>query len=367
MIEADLRIKFPQFALDVRFASDEGVTALFGRSGSGKTTVVNAIAGLLEPESGRIVVNGECLFDSARGWNVPIAKRRVGYVFQEGRLFPHLTVRANLHYGYDLTPPGERYVEFDHIVELLGLVHLLGRRPALLSGGEKQRVALGRALLASPRVLLLDEPLAALDAPRKREILHYIERLHGEIRVPILYVTHAVEELVRLADFVVVLGEGRVVTQGRVETVMGSAQFNAYTETDAGSVLEAIVDAHDPKYHLTTVRFAGGTLRLPLLEEGVGSRVRLRVRAGDVAVALAQPHDTSMLNVLSGRVVEVSEAAGASVNIGLDLGGTALLARVTRLSAERLALKPGLAVYALIKAVALAQSFESADADGRPG
>lgn len=368
MIEVDLHLKLARFALDARFASAAGVTALYGRSGAGKTTIVNAIAGLLRPDSGTIVIDGVRLYDSARGIAMPVAQRRVGYVFQEGRLFPHLTVRGNLHYGYDLTPPGKRYVEMEHMIELLGLNDLLERRPAKLSGGEKQRVAIGRALLASPRVLLLDEPLAALDAVRKDEILQYVERLHAEIRIPIVYVTHAVEEIVRLADAVVVMAGGKVVAQGAVDAVLGSAEFGAFAGGEPGSLIEATVVAHDPKYHLTTLSFGGGNVRVPLMSAAVGAHVRVRVRAADVALALAPPADTSMLNTWAGRIVAIGEAVGASVSVRLDVGGMPLTARITRLSAERLALRPGLEVYALVKAVSLARPDEdrSSGSQSRP-
>ena len=262
MLKVKVSKKLANFELDTEFDSDSGVTALFGRSGSGKTTLVNAIAGLVRPDRGAIEVNGECLFDSARGIDVPVERRRVGYVFQEGRLFPHLTVRANLRYGHDLARRQDRYVEFDHVVELLGLAHLLERRPANLSGGEKQRVAIGRALLASPRLLLMDEPLAALDHPRKNEILRYIELLRDDLGIPIVYVSHAVDEVVRLADTVVMLADGAVVASGGVGEVMGRSELRARAGGfEGGTVIEATVSSCDLDYEITTLRFAGGELR----------------------------------------------------------------------------------------------------------
>jgi len=349
------------FTLDAEFASDSGVTALFGRSGSGKTTLVNTIAGLLRPERGAIEINGECLFDSVRGIDVPVARRRVGYVFQDARLFPHLTVRGNLRYGYDLAQPDARYVKFEQVVELLGLSDLLERRPANLSGGEKQRVAIGRALLASPRVLLMDEPLAALDTMRKDEILQYIERLHEEISVPIVYVSHATEEIIRLADVVVVMGKGRVVASGSVSDVMGRPELRVPTgRFEGGAVIDARVVAHDLRYDLATLEFAGGRLTVPGMDALVGERVRLRIRARDVSLALTAPTDISMLNVISAKVTAVNCEEGASANVCLDAGGTRLVARITRFSVDRLRLEPGRHVYALVKAVSLDRRAQGA-------
>jgi molybdate transport system ATP-binding protein len=309
---------------------------------------------LVRPDDGRIEVNGDCLFDSARGIDVPVERRRIGYVFQDGRLFPHLTVRGNLNYGYALAQSGQRYVQLKQVVDLLGLEHLLERRPANLSGGEKQRVAIGRALLASPRVLLMDEPLAALDHLRKHEILRYIECLHAEIKVPIIYVTHAVEEIIRLADVVVLMARGKVVATGKPSEVMGRTELKADTGIfEGGTVIDAKVAAHDLQYNLTTLEFSGGRLIVPDVDALPGDAVRLRVRARDVSIALARPHDVSMLNVLKGRVVAVAAGAGSSCNLRIDIGGVYLAARITRLSADRLKLVPGSEVYALIKAISL--------------
>jgi molybdate transport system ATP-binding protein len=354
MLSVKVRRRLDAFELDTAFASDSGVTALFGRSGSGKTTLVNAIAGLVRPDDGRIEINGDCLFDSARGIDVPVERRRVGYVFQDGRLFPHLTVRGNLNYGYALAQPGQRNVALKQVVDLLGLEHLLERRPANLSGGEKQRVAIGRALLASPRVLLMDEPLAALDHLRKSEILRYIECLHAEIKVPIVYVTHAVEEIIRLADFVVLMALGKVVATGKPSEVMGRAELRAQTGIfEGGTVIDAKVAGHDLQYDLTTLEFSGGQLVVPAVDALPGDVIRLRVRARDVSIALERPHDVSLLNVLKGRVVAVIAGAGSSCDLRIDVGGVNLAARITRLSADRLKLVAGTEVYALIKAISL--------------
>jgi molybdate transport system ATP-binding protein len=342
----DIRVtkRLSNFALDATFASDTGITAIFGRSGSGKTTLVNAIAGLARPDSGSIMVNGECLFDAARGIDVPVERRRVGYVFQEGRLFPHL----------ELADPAKRYVEFGKVVELLGLEALLGRRPGNLSGGEKQRVAIGRALLSSPQLLLMDEPLAALDPSRKREVLRYIARLHEEIKVPIVYVTHSVDEIVQLADMVVLMADGRVVATGSVGEVMGRADLRAQgVAFEGGTVIDARVVAQDLEYDLATLEFAGGRLTVPNIDALVGEPVRVRVRARDISIALSAPTDISVLNVLRGSVVDVRPEEDARAVVRVRVGATVLTSRITRYSVKRLALAPGREVCVLIKAVSL--------------
>jgi molybdate transport system ATP-binding protein len=354
MLEVRVTKHLANFDLDTEFASDSGITALFGRSGAGKTTLVKAIAGLVRPDRGSITVNGDCLFDSARGIDLPVERRRVGYVFQEGRLFPHLTVHGNLDYGYALALSSQRYVEFNQVVDLLGLEPMLERRPANLSGGEKQRVAIGRALLASPRVLLMDEPLAALDNLRKGEILRYIECLHDEIKVPIVYVTHAVEEIVRLADVVVVMAGGKVLATGKPSEVMGRVELRAHTGIfEGGTVIDAKVASHDLSYDLTTLEFAGGRLTVPGVDALIGESIRLRVRARDVSIALTRPADISVLNVLHGQVVEATAGIGSTCNVRVDVGGVNLAARITRLSADRLGLGAGREVYVLIKAISL--------------
>ena len=354
MIEVRITRRLANFALDAEFASDSGITALFGRSGSGKSTLVNAIAGLVTPDNGSISVNGECLFDRARGIDVAVPRRRIGYVFQDGRLFPHLTVSANLRYGLELARPGERYIDFDKVVGLLGLETLLGRRPAKLSGGEKQRVAIGRALLMSPRLLLMDEPLAALDQARKREVLRYIARLHREISVPIVYVSHAVEDVVQLAEPVVLMSDGRVIACGPVGQVMGRADLRAQgVDFEGGTVIDARVVSRDAAYDLATLEFAGGQLKAPGIAATVGEAVRVRIRARDIALALAAPADISVLNILHGRIVDVQAGDDARAVVRVKIGETVLTSRITRYSAERLKLMPGLEVCVLIKAVSL--------------
>ncbi|MGH8751374.1 MAG: molybdenum ABC transporter ATP-binding protein [Burkholderiales bacterium] len=353
-LQINIELQRGGFHLQAAFDCGSGVTALFGRSGSGKTTLVNAIAGIVQPDRGRIVVNGEVLFDDANHINLATHRRRVGYVFQEGRLFPHLNVRHNLLYGQRWRPAGEHYVKFGHMIELLGLENFLERRPAALSGGEKQRVAIGRALLASPRILLMDEPLASLDIQRKTEILQYIELLREEVRIPIVYVTHAIEEAVRLADTVVLMSEGKSIAAGGVEDIMNRLDLWPLTgRYESGAVVETTVSRHDAEFDLTTLNFAGGELHVVNLDALIGEKVRVRIRARDVALALQPPQAASILNVLRGRVVQIGNQQAPIVDVRMDVGGTQIVARVTRRSLHDLNLKTGQEVYALIKAIAL--------------
>jgi molybdate transport system ATP-binding protein len=354
MLKVDVQRRVGSLDLAARFEADARVTALFGRSGAGKTSIVNMIAGLLEPERGRIEIDGQVLFDSARGVNVPADARRIGYVFQEGRLFPHLTVRGNLLYGHDLVPHAERYVAFDQIVQLLGLGDLLKRRPGDLSGGEKQRVAIGRALLANPRVLLLDEPLASLDTHRRDEIMQYIELMRDEMRIPMVYVSHAVEEVVRLADQVVLMAAGRVAAAGEVEEVMGRPDLRTAAGTfEGGAVIDAKVVRQDMRYDLATLAFDGGTLTVTSLDALIGEPVRVRIRARDVSIALDRPERISIQNVLPGKVAAIGTARGGIVDVSIAVGSVTLRSRITERAVEQLALAPGRDVYAMIKAVSL--------------
>jgi len=353
MLSVDVERRIGEFRLAASFQAGEGVTALFGRSGSGKTSVVNAIAGILRPDRGRIDINGETLFDAARGIDVPAPRRRVGYVFQEGRLFPHLSVRQNLNYA-GLFSRGMPASEFDRVVELLGLRDLLDRRPGNLSGGEKQRVAIGRALLSSPRVLLLDEPLASLDAHRKNEVLQYIELIRDEVKVPIVYVSHAVEEVVRIADTVVLMSAGGVLAVGPAEDVMGRPDLRPAEGTfEGGAVIDARVAEQDMEHDLATLAFDGGTLTATNVDALIGERVRVRIRARDVSIALDRPRRISIQNVLMGTIRAVEPGRGGIVNVSIAIGATVLRARVTVRAARQLALAPGLEAYALVKAVSL--------------
>jgi molybdate transport system ATP-binding protein len=353
-IEIAVETQLGAFALKVAFASESPVTALFGRSGCGKSTILNLVAGLLRPDRGRIAIGERVLFDSIAGIDVPTGERRVGYVFQDGLLLPHLSVRQNLLYGRFFTPPAERWADVDRIVALLDLAPLLERRPHRLSGGEKQRIAIGRALLASPRLLLMDEPLASLDAGRRGEILYYIERLRDEVGVPILYVSHEIEEVVRLAEHMLLLSDGKVAADGPVNALMGRIELRRLIgRYEGGAVIEAKVAAQDLKSGLARLAFAGGELMVPDVDALVGETLRVRVRARDVSIAIEEPRGVSVLNCLRGRVAEVGSEPGASVDVRIDVAGTPLLARVTRYSAERLQLAPGREVWAMVKAVSL--------------
>ena len=354
MIEVDIRQQLGAFRLDIAFAADAPIVGLFGRSGSGKTSVINAIAGITRPHSGSIRINDLVLFDSATRVDLPPDRRRVGYVFQDALLFPHMDVEGNLLYGQRLRPSGERFIDEARVVELLGLRGLLRRRPKTLSGGEKQRVAIGRALLAQPRILLMDEPLAALDVPRKAEILDYVERLRDELNIPIVYVTHSVAEITRLADTVVVLSDGKCMAAGDVDEVMGRLEVESATgRYEAGSVLDTVVAAHDPEFQLTTLAFEGGELVVPRLDAPAGERVRARIRARDVSISLGRPAEISIVNVLAARVSDIHEGTGPTVDLQLAVGGATLKARITRRSAHQLGIRAGQDLYALIKAVSL--------------
>lgn len=354
MLTVDIERRLGAFRLKVAFEAGEGVTALFGRSGAGKTSVVNAIAGILRPDAGRIEIDGGAMFDSRRGIDVPTPRRRIGYVFQEGRLFPHLSVRQNLRYARVFSREPEQPGQFERVVGLLGLAQLLERRPGNLSGGEKQRVAIGRALLAEPRLLLLDEPLAALDTHRKSEILQYIELMRDEVRIPIVYVSHVVEEVVRLADTVVLMSAGEVAAVGDVEDIMGRPELSPSAGTfEGGAVVDAKVIEQDMRHDLATLCFDGGTLTAINVDALIGEPVRVRIRARDVSIALEPPRRISIQNVLHGTIAAVGEERGGIVDVSIAVGATLLRSRVTRRAVEQLGLAPGLEVYALVKAVSL--------------
>lgn len=354
-IEARFRVAYGGFSLDVDLVlPGRGVSALFGHSGSGKTTLLRCVAGLEPAAQGRLTVNGECWQDSARGVCVPTHRRALGYVFQEASLFPHLSVRRNLEFGLRRIPPAARRVSFAQATALLGIDALLERMPAHLSGGERQRVGMARALLTSPRILLMDEPLAALDARRKQEILPYLERLHDELDIPVLYVSHSPEEVVRLADHVVMLGEGRVMASGELHATMARLDLpTAFTE-DAGVVIDGIVAEHDDHYHLTRLDFPGGAVFVARQGAAPGKQMRFRVHARDVSLADHRVEGSSILNLLPVTVQEIVGAdTPAHVLIRLDAGGTPLLARITRRSSEQLMVCPGRTLWAQIKSVAL--------------
>ena len=350
MLKVRLQHSYPGFDLDAAFEAEaKSITALFGKSGSGKTTLINQLAGLEKPAKGHIELDGEILFDSENNIDVPPERRRLGYVFQDGRLFPHMTVRGNLTYGKKKNAD----IGFDQIVELLDIGTILERRPANLSGGERQRAAIGRALLSSPRLLLMDEPLASIDVQRRNGILPFIERLRDELGMTIVYVSHDIEEVIRLADTMVVLSDGKVAATGGVEELMSRLDLHPLTgRFEAGAVLATTFEAYDPEFDLATLRFDGGTLRVPGLNLPTGSTLRAHIRARDVSLMLSRPTDASILNIFEGEVMEIQVGDGPQIDIRLDVGSP-LIARITRKSLHDLDIKTGTRLFALVKAVAI--------------
>ena len=350
-IDARFRLDWPGFSLDVDLTlPGRGVTALFGHSGSGKTTLLRCIAGLERAPRGRLAIDGEVWQDTGR-W-VPTHQRPIGYVFQEASLFAHLTVMGNLRYGLRRIL-GTQRVSMDHAIALLGIGHLLDRKPDRLSGGERQRVGIARALAVSPRLLLMDEPLAALDLKRKQEILPYLERLHDELDIPVLYVSHSPDEVARLADHLVAMEGGRVLASGPLADTLARLDLPIRLGEDAGAILHATVGAVDHDWHLLRVDFEGGSLWARDQGLTVGRRVRVRVLARDVSLA-EQPGTSSIQNVLRGRV----DAVGDDEHPGLALvrvqvGNAMLLARLTKRAAASLKVTPGLELWVQVKSVAL--------------
>lgn len=356
LVEIDHRLG--DFTLDARFASSGRLTALFGPSGSGKSSMISLIAGLMRPDKGRVEVDGHVLVDTQAGVFVPRHRRRIGMVFQEALLFPHMSVAHNLRFGRWFTPSGERYADFDGVVDLLGIRPLLERRPGKLSGGEKQRVAIGRALLASPKLLLMDEPLASLDEARKAEILPYIERLRDETKIPIVYVSHSIAEVARLASDVVVLAGGRVVASGPTGEIMQRLDLLPAEERgEGGAVLETKVKHHDEAFGMTVLGSPAGEIRVSRLAMAVGAPVRVRIRARDVMIAAVEPKGLSALNVLPGTITAIEPGEGAAVEVRMDCGGVAVMARITRQSRQSLGLETGSSVFAVVKTV----SFDTAN------
>lgn len=355
MIAFDCRHQQGAFTLDTVFDSDARVTALFGPSGSGKSTIIDLIAGLRRPQRGRIVVGDTVLLDTAARIATSAHKRRVGMVFQDAQLLPHLSVRRNLLYGWSFTPPEARNVDYDAVVAALGLGHLLDRMPATLSGGERQRVGIGRALLVSPRLLLMDEPLASLDANRKLEILPFIERLRDEFSIPIVYVSHAVEEVARLASRVIRVADGRVVAVGTpAEVLAPTALARGADRFTAVSMLTGRVKSESPEFGVTVVSHPAGEIVLPWRIPDASQPVRVAIRATNVTLAIQRPSNISVRSTLSGSVVAVATDDGpfALVTIVLD-GGDLLYAYATRLAIEELGLDAGDHVFALVKTVAI--------------
>ncbi|MDQ0654356.1 molybdenum ABC transporter ATP-binding protein [Pseudomonas cedrina] len=357
MIDIRLHLTYPGFALDVDVhVPGRGVTALYGHSGSGKTTCLRCIAGLERAEEAFIQINDEVWQDSRKGLFVPPHKRALGYVFQEASLFAHLSVRANLEFGLKRIPRQQRRVDMAQATQLLGIGHLLDRHPHHLSGGERQRIGIARALLTSPSLLLMDEPLAALDSTRKGEILPYLERLHDELDTPVLYVSHARDEVARLADHLVLLSDGKALASGPIGETLARLDLPLALGDDAGVVISGTVSAYDEHYQLLTLQLPASTLHMRVAHAplAVGKALRIKVQARDVSLSLQAEEHGSILNRLPVTVTqEIAADNSAHVLVRLDADGTPLLARITRFSRDQLQLHPGQVLWAQIKAVAV--------------
>jgi molybdate transport system ATP-binding protein len=348
-----LKHRFPSVRMDIAFqVPSPGVTVLFGPSGAGKSTIINATAGLLRPDLCRIEVDGTVLADTESGTWVPPERRRVGLVFQDSRLFPHMSVATNLRFGMRRVAPGS--IHFDEIVDLLGIAPLLNRRPHSLSGGERQRVAIGRALLAQPHLLLMDEPLASLDSDRKAEILPYLTRLKTALRLPVLYVTHALDEAVQLADSMVLVDAGHVVAHGAVSDVAARADLPLARRDDAGALLLCRVAQNDTHRALTRLTGGGATFWVPLLDLPVGAGCRIRIPAREVILASQPPEAISLHNIVPGTVRQIAnDTIRRSVIVEIALPDGGLLSRVTPDAVTHLGLSPGAPVLALIKSTSI--------------
>lgn len=352
---ARFHVRYPTFQLSIDMdVPASGVTVLFGPSGSGKTTLLRCLAGLERTSDGFMQFGNDVWQDENRSLCLPLYTRPIGYVFQEPRLFPHYNVHANLLYGYKRVLAAERRIAIEQVVEILGIGHLLERRIHKLSGGEQQRVSIGRALLTSPKLLLLDEPLASLDIQRKQELLPFIRRLHEELRIPVIYVSHAINEILQLADRVVLLKEGTVLATGTLNEMFTSLQFRGnFGAHRIGAILDARVAAHESQYGLTRLEFHGQSLFVPIQPVAIGQAMRVHILSSDVSLVVGRTDcPTSVLNILEATIVEVREINQASVDVLLDIGAP-LVATITRKSLVTLGLKPGLRIFAHIKAVAL--------------
>ena len=342
------------FSLDVSVAlPGRGVTAIFGPSGSGKTTLLRCMAGLERAPGGFLSINGDIWQDDAKQIFKPVHRRSLGYVSQAANLFSHLSVQGNLDYGLKRTPDAHRKVSLALVVDLLGIGKLLARQPATLSGGESQRVAIARALATSPQLLLMDEPLAALDVRRKAEVLPYLERLHTELSIPVMYVSHAPDEVARLADHLVLLDSGRVLASGPTRELMTRLDLPLAHGDAAATIIDAVVTQIEPDYHLSHAQFAGGQICVLNPNLRIGQQVRIRIQARDVSLTLACQQGTSVLNIFAAVVTAISNDSPGQVMVALNAGGATLLARITQKSCDALSLQPGCAVFAQVKGVAV--------------
>ena len=353
MLKVAVVRKRPEFTLEASYAAPTpGITAVFGRSGSGKTTLVNMISGLLAPDAGEVRLDDEVLTDSRAGIAVPAERRRIGYVFQDARLFPHLTVAGNLRYGEKRARAAPQVIGFDEVVSLLGLAQLLERRPRQLSGGERQRVSLGRALLSQPRLLLLDEPLASIDAARREEVLPYLEALRDRFAIPMVYVSHQFDEVLRLATHLVLLDGGRMLAEGPVSELSLRPELQSIVGPDlVGAVLEGVVTRVDPEHGSADLSVGRGTVQVSVRGAPVGSRVRLQILARDVILAAQPVQGLSVRNAIASTVTAISNDDYGQVLVRLDVGGETVLARITHHAQKALNLRTGDAVWTLVKAV----------------
>jgi molybdate transport system ATP-binding protein len=334
-------------------APTPGIIALFGRSGCGKTTLINIVSGLLQPDAGRVELDGVILTDTGARIRVPAERRRIGYVFQDARLFPHLGVLGNLRYGLRRAPPEGRLIGLEEVLALLGLEPLLERRPYQLSGGERQRVALGRALLSQPRLLLLDEPMAALDAARREEVLPYLESLRDRLSIPMVFVSHQLDEVLRLATHVALMEAGAIVASGTLSDISLRPELRAIVGPEAvGAVLDGIVTRVNSAEGMADVQIGRGTLHISVPDTRVGARMRIQLLARDIILATEPPRALSVRNAVEGVIAELADDVGQAVLVTVDIGaGAAVLSRITRNAAQALALRAGMTVWVLVKAV----------------
>ena len=350
MLQINVKKQLGKLPLQVNLmVPNQGVTAIFGLSGSGKTSLINLVSGLTTPDEGFIRLNDRTLVDTETQENIPVHQRNIGYVFQDARLFPHYTVKGNLRYG----AKNVSQADFDYIVELLGIQHLLKRYPLTLSGGEKQRVAIGRALLTDPDMLLMDEPLSALDMPRKRELMGYLERLSKEINIPILYVTHSLDELLRLADRVVLMENGIVKAYDTVEKIWNSPIFEPWKgESEQSAVLSLPVYLHNPPYKMTALSLGNQSLWINQVQGEVGERIRVCIYSSDVSIALQKPEQTSIRNILLGQIAQI-DVREHRVDIAVLVEGHKIWASISKWAQNELRFAVGMDVYVQIKAISV--------------
>ena len=353
-IIAQFKLNYGAFSLDVDLRlPSSGITVLFGHSGSGKTTLLRCIAGLQHAPQGLLTINGKIWQNSDNKLFLPTHKRSLGYVFQEANLFAHLTVLDNLCYGLKRIGQNAKTAKFDQVIELLGIAHLLERMPERLSGGERQRVAIARALVLNPEILLMDEPLASLDSQRKQEILPFLTRLHSELNIPVLYVTHSQQEVAQLADYLVLLADGKVQAAGLLSETLSRLDLPQSQDRQAASVWQATIIEHEAAYHLTRVAFAGGELSLPAINAPLGTALRIQIYARDVSITLEIAKATSILNVLPATITDIIDDEEGQSMVRLRVGSQPLLAHITRKSAQLLALQTGMTVYVQIKGTSI--------------